>query len=108
VVKKIPSAPPSISGALARKPIRVFVHLARGFGAAQWQAKWDRGEIIGLNERLPYGYFWAEEDGCVVEYSEDRREGALGAAFRLGVRLLLVTILQSCWRALGVLVSLLP
>jgi hypothetical protein len=53
VVKKIPSAPPSISGALARKPIRVFVHLARGFGAAQWQAKWDRGEIIASMSACP-------------------------------------------------------
>jgi hypothetical protein len=93
---KIPSAPPSISG--ARKPIRVFVHLARGFGAAQWQAKWDRGEIIGLNERLPYGYFWAQRDGCLIEYSEDHPEGPFGAAFRLGVRLLLGFDFVHAWR----------
>lgn len=98
VVMKIPSAPPTISGAVARQPIRVFVHLAHGFGAAQWQAKWDRGEIIGLNERLPYGYFWAQENGCVVEYSEDCREIALGAAFRLGVRLLLGFDFVHAWR----------
>ena len=95
---KIPSAPPSISGAPARKPIRGFVHLARGFGAAQWQAKWDRGEIIGLNERLPYGYFWAQQDGCLIEYSEDHPEGLLGAAFRLGVRLLLGFDFVHAWR----------
>ena len=95
----IPSPDPaSISPALSRKPIRVFVHLARGFGATQWQAKWNRGEIIGLNERLPYGYFWAQEDGCVIEYSEDRREGPFGAAFRLGVRLLLGFDFIHAWR----------
>ena len=77
--------------------IRVFVHLARGFGAAQWQAKWERGEIIGLNERLPYGFFLAQEDGCAVEYSEDCQEGALRAAFRLGVRLLLGFDLVHAW-----------
>src|SRR5262249_10294705 len=49
---------------LGRDPIRAFVHLAHGFGAEQWQARWDRGETIGLNERLPYGYFWARQDGC--------------------------------------------
>jgi glycosyltransferase involved in cell wall biosynthesis len=91
-------ASPSISGALIPNRIRVFVHLARGYGAAQWQMKWDRGEIIGLNERLPYGYFWAQENGCAVEYSEDCREGALGTAFRLGVRLLLGFDLVHAWR----------
>jgi len=77
--------------------MRVFVHLARGFGAAQWQAKWERGEIIGLNERLPYGFFLAQEDGCAVEYSEDRQEGALRAVLRLGVRLLLGFDLVHAW-----------
>jgi glycosyltransferase involved in cell wall biosynthesis len=95
---KIPSVPRSISGDLAGKSIRVFVHLAHGFGAAQWRARWDRGEIIGLNERLPYGYFWAQEDGCIVEYSEDCREGALGATFRLGIRLLLGFDFVHAWR----------
>jgi glycosyltransferase involved in cell wall biosynthesis len=83
---------------LGCKPIRVFVHLAHGFGAQQWQARWDRGETIGLNERLPYGYFWARQDGCIIEYSEDRREGRLRAAFRLGLRLLLGFDLVHAWR----------
>jgi glycosyltransferase involved in cell wall biosynthesis len=78
--------------------IRVFVHLARGFGAAQWQARWKRGDIIGLNERLPYGFGLARHDGCVVEYSEDRCEGPLGAACRLGVRLVLGFDLVHAWR----------
>jgi glycosyltransferase involved in cell wall biosynthesis len=83
---------------LARKPIRVFVHLARGYGAANWRARWERGEIIGLNDHLPYGYFWAQEDGCVVEYSEDRREGPVGAALRLALRLLLGFDFVHAWR----------
>ena len=60
------------------QPVRVFVHLAHGFGASRWRAKWDRGEIVGLNDRLPYGYFRAEEYGCSVEYSEDGRDGVHG------------------------------
>jgi glycosyltransferase involved in cell wall biosynthesis len=84
--------------AAANCPIQVFVHLARGFGAAQWQARWDKGEIIGLNDRLPYGYFWAQEDGCTIEYSEDRHEGAFGRVLRLGVRLLLGFDFVHAWR----------
>ena len=78
-------------------PIRVFVHLAYGFGAAQWQAKWDRDEIIGVNDRLPYGYFWAADNGCAIEYSEDRRENPIGRLFRLGVRWFLGFDLIHAW-----------
>jgi glycosyltransferase involved in cell wall biosynthesis len=92
------SARPTASGADRRQPIRVFIHLAHGYGASGWQARWERGEIIGLNERLPYGYFWAEEAGCAVEYSEDRRETAFGATLRLGFRLLLGFDLVHAWR----------
>lgn len=89
---------PTVSSAARNAPIRVFVHLARGFGAAHWQARWERGDIIGLNEHLPYGYFWAREDGCVVEYSQDRREGPFGGALRLGLRLLLGFDFVHAWR----------
>jgi glycosyltransferase involved in cell wall biosynthesis len=78
--------------------MRVFVHLARGFGATHWQAKWDRGEVIGLNERLPYGFFWAREAGCTVEYSEDHPEGWVGTVLRLAVRALLGFDLVHAWR----------
>jgi len=70
------------------RPIRVFVHLAHGFGASQWEAKWKRGEIIGINDRQPYGYFWAREDGCLVEYSQDKEERFVGKLMRLGARAL--------------------
>lgn len=82
----------------AAAPIRVFVHLARGFGARQWSAKWQRGEIVGLNDRLPYGYFWAAEDGCAIEYSEDKKEGALGKLLRFSVRLVLGFDFVHAWR----------
>jgi hypothetical protein len=96
-VSSSPNPPPTLP-IPGGKPIRVFVHLARGFGAARWQARWDRGEIIGLNDRLPYGFFRAQEDGCVVEYSEDRSENLLGAALRLGARLLLGFDFVHAWR----------
>lgn len=79
-------------------PIRVFVHLARGFGADAWRGKWERGEIVGLNERLPYGYFWAEQHGCAVEYSQDAAETRGGKLFRLGIRWLLGFDLVHAWR----------
>ncbi|HEY1794627.1 MAG TPA: family 16 glycosylhydrolase [Stellaceae bacterium] len=80
------------------RPIQVFVHLARGFGADHWREKWGRGEIVGLNERLPYGYFWAEQEGCAVEYSQDAPESPLARLFRLGVRWLLGFDLIHAWR----------
>ena len=89
---------PTTSDPTSRRPIRVFVHLARGFGADQWSAKWDRGEIIGLNDRLPYGYSWAEEHDCSVEYSQDRPEGPLGRVLRLGLRALLGFDFVHAWR----------
>jgi glycosyltransferase involved in cell wall biosynthesis len=80
------------------RQIRVFVHLARGFGATQWQAKWNRGEIVGLNDYLPYGYFWAQEHGCSIEYSEDQHEGLFGQVVRLSIRLLLGFDFVHAWR----------
>ena len=40
----------------------------------------------------------AAEDRCALEYSEDRQEGALRAALRLGGRLLLGLDLVHAWR----------
>jgi glycosyltransferase involved in cell wall biosynthesis len=80
------------------RPIRVFVHLARGFGGDQWAAKWRRGEIVGLNDSLPYGYFHAAEHGCTVEYSQDDPEGIFGRMLRLGLRALLGFDFVHAWR----------
>jgi glycosyltransferase involved in cell wall biosynthesis len=80
------------------RPIRVFVHLAHGFGASHWEAKWKRSEIIGINDRLPYGYFWARDDGCLVEYSEDEEERLVRKLMRLGIRALLGFDFVHAWR----------
>ncbi|HXC26702.1 MAG TPA: family 16 glycosylhydrolase [Stellaceae bacterium] len=80
------------------QPIRVFVHLARGFGAVEWSAKWQRGEIIGLNDPLPYGYFHAAEHGCTVEHSEDRPERLVGRLLRIGLRAVLGFDFVHAWR----------
>jgi glycosyltransferase involved in cell wall biosynthesis len=71
------------------KPIRVFVHLAYGFGAKQWEHRWKQGKVIGINEPMPYGYNWAAEYACSVEYSEDKPENVLQKFLRLGVRAVL-------------------
>lgn len=70
-------------------PLRVFVHLARGFGRSAWKQQWDQGQIVGINHDDPYGYRQAEEMGCVVDQSEDFAEGRLKRLLRLGVRAIL-------------------
>jgi len=78
--------------------IRVFVHLAHGFGAQRWQERLQRGEVVGLTDRLPYGYFWAQEHGCSVIYSEDKSETQPKRLIRLGVRWLLGFDFVHAWR----------
>ena len=36
--------------------MKVHVHLAYGFGEDRWGRRFDSGELIGVNERDPYGY----------------------------------------------------
>ena len=69
--------------------IRVFVHLANGFDPRKWEELWRAGQIPGINERLPYGYFRAAGDGCAVVYSEDKKENNLERLFRRAIALLL-------------------
>lgn len=78
--------------------IRVFVHLARGFGRRAWKQRRDRGEIVGINHDDPYGYRQAEEMGCTVEQSEDCAEGPLSRGLRLAVRAMLGFDLIHAWR----------
>ncbi len=80
------------------RPMRVFVHLAHGFGAREWQKRWSEGKVFGINEPLPYGYFRANKLGCVVEYSEDKSETILVTLFRLGVRAIFGFDLIHAWR----------
>ncbi len=63
------------------KLIRVFVYLARNFDARKWQESWAARRIPGINERLPYGYFRAADDGCAVFYSKDKKVNWLERLF---------------------------
>jgi glycosyltransferase involved in cell wall biosynthesis len=88
-------------GSCVENPIRVFVHLARGYGSREWERRWNDGKIIGINEPQPYGYFRAAESGCLVEYSEDAAESLFGKLFRLGTRSILGFDLVHAWRNFG-------
>ncbi len=79
-------------------PIRVFVHLAHGLDAHRWEMNWRDGKVIGVNERLPYGYFRAADFGCVVEYSRSKNETSAGKLVRLGTRLVLGFDLVHAWQ----------
>lgn len=70
-------------------PITAFVHLAYGFDATAWEARWRDGTLLGINERLPYGYNRAEDYGFKVQYSTDRTENLIGKALRYAARFLL-------------------
>ncbi len=79
-------------------PMRVFVHLPHDFDAAGWHEKWNRGEIVGVNEPYPYGYHLAEQMGCRVRFSVGHRESRVGRLGRLAVRALLGFDLVHSWR----------
>ncbi len=81
-----------------REDIKVFVQLAYGFGGRNWSERYDRGEIIGVNERFAYGYLHASAMGCDVVYSEDYRETRFGRILRLAIRVLLGFDLVHAWR----------
>lgn len=81
-----------------RKAPVAFVLLAQGFGAANWNARFHAGKIIGINEEYAYGYHHAERHGLRVVYSEDQPEGWLGKLFRLTVRALLGFDFVHAWR----------
>lgn len=82
---------------MTRRPA-VFVLLAHGFGASQWNRLYRAGKIIGLNEEYAYGYHHAEKYGVAVTYSEDADEGPFGKLIRLGVGALLGFDLVQAWR----------
>ena len=80
------------------RPLRAFVFLAHGFGAASWAKRWNSGEIPGLNEKLPYGYYHAANDFCVVQYSEDAPERGLTRLVRKCMRRMLGFDFMHAWR----------
>jgi len=77
--------------------MKVFVQLAFGQGGESWNARWRRGEMIGLNEPYPYGYWRAADAGTQVVYSQDR-EGRLGKLVRYAGRLVLGFDFVQAWR----------
>ena len=69
--------------------MRVFVHLAYGFGAANWQKKFRNGTVIGINESPPYGYHHASSPDVEIQFSQDRGENVFSRIVRYSVRVLL-------------------
>ena len=92
------TTPQLAAGKTVAKPVRVFVLLAHGFGARTWTERWKKGQIGGINERLPYGFFHAAGDGMTVEYSEDRSEHLLKKYLRSALRLFLGFDVIHAWR----------
>ena len=78
--------------------IRVFVHLSVTYGAKKWQDSFKNGKLIGINDRLPYGYYRAAEDGCQIVYSEDKKENRLDRSFRLWIKSIIGVDLVHAWR----------
>ncbi|MCJ8145220.1 glycosyltransferase [Ancylobacter sp. A5.8] len=68
---------------------KVFVHLAWGQDAREWERRWHAGRLIGVNDPSPYGYARAREMGCRVTFSRAAREGRLRKLVRLGLRAVL-------------------
>ncbi|POF62412.1 glycosyl transferase family 1 [Novacetimonas maltaceti] len=79
-------------------PLRAFVQLSYGYGARSWHARWEKGEIPGINEPYAYGYYRAAGPGVVVEQSEDRAENPFSRLVRYGVRFLLGFDFVQAWR----------
>jgi glycosyltransferase involved in cell wall biosynthesis len=86
------------SNSAPEKVLRVFVLLAHSFGAQRWKERWAKGEFVGTQEQLPYGYFHCAGDNCEVQYSEDAPESRPTQFVRLCLRRLLGFDLIHAWR----------
>lgn len=78
--------------------MKVHVHLAYGFGEDRWGRRFDSGELIGVNERDPYGYRHAMPMVEAMTKSVDHPEGRLGRLVRLGLRAVLGFDVLHAWR----------
>jgi glycosyltransferase involved in cell wall biosynthesis len=78
--------------------IKVFVHLVHGFGARRWSAAWAKGEMPGILDKLPYGYYHAANDQYDIQYSEDVNESRITRFIRLALRRALGFDLLHAWR----------
>ncbi len=87
-----------VAAAEPRQEIKVFVHLARDKDERAWRNAKAAGQLVGINDETPYGYGRAKNMGCHVEFSRSGAENALGAALRMGLRVLLGFDLMHAWR----------
>jgi len=78
--------------------IKVFVHLVHGFGARRWSEAWAKGEMPGILDKLPYGYYHAADDQYEILYSEDANESRITRFMRLALRRALGFDLLHAWR----------
>jgi glycosyltransferase involved in cell wall biosynthesis len=78
--------------------IKVFVHLVHGFGAQRWSQAWAKGEMPGILDKLPYGYYHAADGQYNIQYSEDVNEGRITRFLRLALRRALGLDLLHAWR----------
>lgn len=78
--------------------MKIHIHLAYGFGEANWRRKFDDGRLIGINERAPYGYRHAEPMVAAMTTSIDHPEGRFRRLARLGIRAILGFDLVHAWR----------
>ena len=78
--------------------IKVFVHLVHGFGARRWSEAWAKGEMPGILDKLPYGYYHAADDQHDIQYSEDVNESRVTRFIRLALRRALGFDLLHAWR----------
>ena len=85
--------------------MRVFVHLAYGFDARNWNERYTRGSLLGINEPWPYGYHHASDMGCALAFSQDHPEGLAGRGMRGVARLLLGFDLLHAYRNRAQLLS---
>ena len=80
------------------KGVKVFVHLVHGFGARRWSEAWAKGEMPGILDKLPYGYYHAGDDQYDIQYSEDLDESRITRFIRLALRRALGFDLLHAWR----------
>lgn len=78
--------------------MKVHIHLAYGNSEANWSSKYDDGRLIGVNERMPYGYRHAEPMVEAMTASIDHPEGRLRRLARLGIRAILGFDFVHAWR----------
>lgn len=98
-MNSLPDSPLHIRPADSRaRRVKVFVHLVHGFGRTQWSEAWVKGEMPGILDKLPYGYYHAADDQFEIQYSEDVNESRLKRFLRLALRRLLGFDLLHAWR----------